>query len=39
MRSIGAGARERGAPESPVFCAAKNVPKQGVKTFYIYYLL
>jgi hypothetical protein len=23
----GAGARERGAPESPVFCGAKNAPK------------
>jgi hypothetical protein len=23
----GAGARKRGAPESPVFCGAKNAPK------------
>jgi hypothetical protein len=27
MRSIGAGARERGAPQSPVFCGAKNAPR------------
>jgi hypothetical protein len=27
MRSIGAGARERGAPESPVFGAAENAPE------------
>jgi hypothetical protein len=26
-RSDGAGARKRGALESPVFCAAKNAPK------------
>jgi hypothetical protein len=26
MRSIGAGARERGAPQSPVFGAAENAP-------------
>jgi hypothetical protein len=25
--AAGAGARERGAPESPVFCGAKNAPK------------
>jgi hypothetical protein len=25
--NVGAGARKRGAPESPVFCGAKNAPK------------
>jgi hypothetical protein len=25
----GAGARKRGAPQSPVFCGAKNAPKCG----------
>jgi hypothetical protein len=29
VQRTGAGARERGAPESPVFCGAKNAPKYG----------